>query len=251
MLLTFLVFSSAFAQQFVVEGEVVHSFGEDVENIHVFNTATSRGTLTNIDGEFTIAVSIGDTLIFSAVQFQKETLVISLEHYVSKKVQVRLTSSTNELDEILIRKHNLSGILGQDAKNIETKPYVSALSLGIIEKEIKPLTQSERRLYTATSGGGTIALDPIINAITGRTKMLKERIKKEKDEQIIQELLSKFPEGYLIKELHIAKESVYEFLYFCEAQPGYSTVMKKDEISILHFLTKSAEAFNKLKTEEE
>ncbi len=228
---------------------MVHSFGEDVENIHVFNLTTSRGTLTNNNGKFTIVVSIGDTLIFSAVQFEKETLVISLEHYVSKKVQVRLTSSTNELDEILLKKHNLSGNLGQDAKSIETKPQVSALSLGIIDKEIKPLTQSERRLYTATTGGGTIALDPIINAITGRTKMLKERIARDKDKRIIEGLLEKFPTSYFVNELHVAEESIYDFLFYCEAQPNYNVVVKQDRISILHFLTEKAVEYLKIQEE--
>jgi len=250
-LLAFLfIFSSAAAQQFVVEGEVTQDIGEDLENIHVYNSTSSKGTLTNKAGNFTLAVSMGDTLTFSSLPFQKETVVISLEHYVSKKVKVVLKSNTNELDEILIRNHTLSGNLGRDAENIKTKPHVSALSLGIIDKEIKPLTQSERRLYTATSGGGTIALDPIINAISGRTKMLKERIAREKDQQIIKELLEKFPESYFVTELHISEEFIYEFLYYCEAQSGYSVVMKQDRISILHFLTKSAAEFLQLKVED-
>jgi hypothetical protein len=63
--------------------------------------------------------------------------------------------------------------------------------------------------------------------------------------------LKKFPEGFFVIELHIAEESVFDFLYYCEVQPDYAAIMKKDEISILHFLTKSAEAYKKLKTEEE
>src|SRR5690554_1516251 len=60
---------------------------------------------------------------------------------------------------------------------IESNSELNAVSLGILKKEIKPLTPYERQLYTAGDfkpvhlltlfKSGSIQLDPIINAISG------------------------------------------------------------------------------------
>ncbi|PKP24901.1 MAG: hypothetical protein CVU03_10555 [Bacteroidetes bacterium HGW-Bacteroidetes-2] len=242
--------ASATAQQFLVEGEVFSDPGEDVESVQVFNLSTSKGTLTNKEGKFTLAVSLSDTLFVSALQFQKITVVITLEHYVSKKIKVALKSTTNELDAILIKRHSLTGNLEKDAKSIKTAPQISALSLGIIDKEIIPLTQSERRLYTATTGGGTVPFDPIINAITGRTKMLKMHIELDKDKSRIERLLETFNESKFTQELNIEADFVYDFLFFCEAHPSYLDIIKKDKISIVQFLKSRAQEYHKLKSDE-
>lgn len=72
---------------------------------------------------------------------------------------------------------------------IQSKSEFTALSLGIIQKEIKPPSPYERQLYTAGDFkpihllsllGGSLQVDPIINAISGRTKRLKKYIQFEK-----------------------------------------------------------------------
>jgi len=236
----------ASAQQFLLDGEVVHPAAEELESIHIFNSTTSRGTLTDRNGKFKIAVSIGDTIHITALQFQAEKIPISLEHFVSKKLRIELRYATTELDEILLKNHSLTGHLKQDAGNIKTEPVINAVSLGIIEKEIRVLTQSERQLNTAQSG----FLDPLFNAISGRTKMLKKRVELDRKNVALEKLLEKFPPEYLVNELNIDEESVYDFLLYCEADPKFSETVKKDSIQILHFLKQKSEAYLKLPVEE-
>lgn len=238
------------AQQFLLEGEVVHHATDELESIHIFNSSTSRGTLTDPYGKFKIAVSIGDTLHISALQFQQETIPVTFTHFVSKKMRVELRYATTELDEIHLKNHNLSGYLNQDAKSIKTSPVVNAVSLGIMDREIRVLTQSERQLKTASYGAGPMSLDGIINGISGRTKMLKNRVKVDKDNERLEKLLEKFPAYFLSEELKIEEVVIYDFLYFCEADPVYSETIKKDRITILHFLKQKADAYLKLQTEE-
>lgn len=230
----------------MLDGEVVHHATEELESIHVFNTTAPKGTLTDRNGKFKIAVSIGDTLHITAIQFQAEKITISLEHFVSKKIRIKLQLATNELDEILLKNHSLTGHLKQDAGNIKTEPVINAVSLGIIEKEIRVLTQSERQLKTARSG----FLDPLINAISGRTKMLKKRVELDKKNLELEKLLEKFPAQYLANELNIDEESVYDFLLYCEADSNFSKIVKKDRIQILHFLKQKSEAYLKLQVGE-
>ncbi len=165
-------------------------------------------------------------------------------------MRVELRYATTELDEIHLKNHNLSGYLNQDAKSIKTSPVVNAVSLGIMDREIRVLTQSERQLKTASYGAGPMSLDGIINGISGRTKMLKNRVKVDKDNERLEKLLEKFPAYFLSEELKIEEVVIYDFLYFCEADPVYSETIKKDRITILHFLKQKADAYLKLQTEE-
>lgn len=238
------------AQQFLLEGEVAHYTTEELESIHIFNSSTSKGTLTNSYGEFKIVVSIGDTLFISALQFKQEIIPVTFTHFVSKKMRIELHYATTELDEIFLKNHNLSGYLKRDVDSIKTKPVVSAVSLGIMDREIRVLTQSERQLKTATYGAGPMSLDGIINAISGRTKMLKNRVKVDKHNERLENLLEKFPSYYLSEELKIEEDVVYDFLYFCEADPNFLETIKKDRITILHFLKQKADAYLKLQAEE-
>lgn len=86
---------------------------------------------------------------------------------------------------------------------IKPKSEFNAVSLGIIKEEIKPLSTYERRLYTAGDFkpihllsilGGSLAVDPIINAINGRTKKMKKYITFEKKENSLA-----FLEDYFLK----------------------------------------------------
>tara|TARA_R110000850_G_scaffold203228_1_gene329567 strand:+ start:185837 stop:186571 length:735 start_codon:yes stop_codon:yes gene_type:complete len=240
----------ASSQSFLLEGEVTHPFEKELDNIHIFNTNTFKGTVTDINGRYTISVSIGDTLSISALQYEKVSIAISLEHYVTKKLSIELTDITNELDEIFLRNHNLTGDLDKDSKSIKTNAPVSPFSLGIVKKEVRVLTQSERQLKTASYGAGAMSLDGIINAISGRTKMLKKRVEVDKTNVRIENLLAKFPLPYLVEELKIEEDAIYDFLYYCEADPDFLETIRKDRITILHFLREKAVAYLKLQGDE-
>lgn len=247
---TCLTFFAGTAQQFMLDGKVSYDNNEDIENIHVFNLSTSKGTLTDQAGRFKIAVSIGDTLTTSSIQFVHTKIVVSFEHFVSKTIVIELQELTNQLDEIILKNHSLTGNLEKDAGSIITQPVVNAVSLGIIDKEIRVLTQSERKLKSASYGAGPMSLDGVINAISGRTKMLKMRVELDRKNQQIESILEKFPENYIVEEFGIDPEKVYDFLYYCETHPKFNNVAKKDAISILHFLKQQAENFVEIENEE-
>ncbi len=71
---------------------------------------------------------------------------------------------------------------------------INVVSLGIIPKKIEKLSMNERRLRTAGDFklihllgilGGSLEIDPILNAINGRTKKLKRNIGIEKAQRNI------------------------------------------------------------------
>jgi len=115
-----------FAQK-KVTGKVVSS--GDVEGIHVFNQTLQNYTITNVNGEFEIPMSINDTVVFSAIKYELKTVILTKENIKNDFLEVLLIEKTNQLDEVHIGL-KLTGNLEKDIKSIKT---VTPIELGITD----------------------------------------------------------------------------------------------------------------------
>lgn len=119
----------------------------------------------------------------------------------------------------------MTGDLISDITNAELKPDLDFYDLGIPGYTGKLMTQSERRLYEATSGGGLVPIGLIINAITGRTKRLKEHIKLEKADDCLDKMKADFSED-LFENKDMEDDRKMEFFYYCQDDPKFKELCK-------------------------
>lgn len=210
---------------------------KNVADVHVMNTSLGKATITNSTGQFQISVRLGDTLLFSAIQFRRKSFIISQEIYDARVIAVPLEEFVNELDEVVLRPYDLSGDLGKDMQQIDTEGVVSATILGLPNPYHKPPTQAERKLFEATSGGGLVPLNPILNAITGRTKYLKKVLKAQSIYARTERVRDFYADSLFVQDLKIPSASIDDFMYYCEVDPGFSGVVdSKDRLQIWEFL---------------
>ncbi|SFJ85934.1 hypothetical protein SAMN04487893_11942 [Myroides guanonis] len=220
LILVFLITLAGVAQERdLVQGKIV-SRSRNLEGIYVSNVNTGEAVLTSKGGYFDIEAQMNDTLMFSGalfigyrralddIDFKREILLIPLEE----------NDLMNQLDEIIITK-------------------ITSESLGLVPKGIKKYTPAERRLYTATSGGGLIPIDMIVNAITGRTKMLKKALQYEKQEMRKEKLSDYFSVEYIVNNFNIPEKYGIGFMYY--------SVSDEEVISLL-----GGKNVNKVKLEE-
>src|SRR5690606_37217918 len=160
-----------------------------------------------------------------AVQYQRKTVVITTGIMESKFISVALEEGNIALDEVVVTPYNLTGELGRDMKRLDVATPVTAAGLGLPNAYVKVPTQAERKLFEATSGGGFIPLNPILNGISGRTKRLKELVAVEKKYARTERVKQFYPDSLWIKELKIPANKVDDFLYFCEVDPAFITVV--------------------------
>ncbi|MCG2430303.1 hypothetical protein [Aequorivita xiaoshiensis] len=159
----------------------------------------------------------------------KEILKDSIKTSQSDTLKNSIFEQVNKLEDVFIM----------------SKSKYDAVSLGIIEKEVKPLTQYERQLYTAGDFkpihllsllGGSLQVDPIINAISGRTKRLKKYIKVEKKENNILFLENHYQE-FMLNNLNIPKELLGRFLnYLIENDTLQDLINRKDNGALYFFI---------------
>ena len=224
-----------------LQGKVLNK-GQGVSDVHVMNTSRSRATITNETGDFNIGINLGDTLLFSAVQFKRKTIVISGAMLESLSIVVPLEEFVNELDEVILRPYDLSGDLSRDMGQMKTDGVVTASTLGLPNAYVNPLTQAERMKHEATTGGGLVPLNPILNAISGRTKYLKKRIATENQYARTARVRAFYPDSLFVIELYIPESKIDDFMFYCEADFAFNTIVDThDQLKIWEFLkTKSA-----------
>lgn len=187
-----------------LSGKVTADYN-DLEGIYIVNLKTEKATLTERGGYFSITASVGDTLMFSAVQFKGLKVALTESDFANELFFVKLEPLVRLLDEVRINEY----------KNI------NAVSLGIISPNTKHYTPAERKLYTATGGeknqyglNTRISGDAILNAISGRTAMLKKEVEVEKKETLMDKIERWYEEKYFTETLKIPQEYVKGFLFY-------------------------------------
>ena len=89
-----------------------------IKNVHIVNLNTEKGTFSNDYGQYRIVVSLGDTLRFSSVEYETVKKTITDRIYFSKKLNLVLKNKNYVLNEIVVKKHDLTGNLSIDRKKV-------------------------------------------------------------------------------------------------------------------------------------
>ncbi|MFD0862664.1 carboxypeptidase-like regulatory domain-containing protein [Sungkyunkwania multivorans] len=218
--LLFLLFPFLVNAQFFKElrGKVLHN-RNSIVGIHVLNTTTGATTITDEEGFFEIGVRLNDTLFFSAVQYNHQTLVISAEILQQKVVNIYLEERITELEEVVVRPHNLEGDLTKDIKNSGVKPAINFDDVGIpgykgVRQE--PIIST----WQAFNYGiplGSINIEAIYKNWSGYYEGLKKRRKWDAENEAIVQIISFYGVKFFIETYALNEDEVYPFVLGCVA----------------------------------
>lgn len=126
-LLAWLMSSSVMAQQQTIKGQVLDQQGESLPGVTVLEKGTTNGTITDIDGIYTLKVGENATLEFSYVGFRKESVM------VNGQTQINMTLSEDivQMAEVVVvgygtvEKKDLTGSVSTvSAEDFELQPVV-------------------------------------------------------------------------------------------------------------------------------
>ncbi|NND52740.1 MAG: hypothetical protein HKN54_10050 [Flavobacteriaceae bacterium] len=233
-ILWFVLPAVVWAQTVEIRGVV--DANDDVENIHVINKSSNMFTTTNALGVFKISAKYRDTIQFTSVRYKTATILVSYQMIRDKALKVYLEENINVLDEVIVGKV-LTGDLSSDIENSEAERPINFYDVGLPGYVGKPLTQSERRLQEArTVQPGMIPILPLINAISGRTKMLKKRVILERITVLTEDIKARLSKDFF--NTHPLDEAYHkEFFYFCsEDQDFENRCRNKSDIEVFEYL---------------
>ena len=114
-----------FAQQITVQGVVKDQTGETVIGASVMAKGTTNGTITGIDGDFSLNMSPNGTLVVSFVGYKTQEVQVKGQ----KQLQVVLSEDAEMLDEVVVigygtmKKSDLTGAVSSIGnKDIKDSP---------------------------------------------------------------------------------------------------------------------------------
>lgn len=242
----FLVFVvlNGYTQSVEIQGKI--SAAVEVDGIHIINKTASRFSISNADGTFIIPAKLNDTILFSGISYQPKEVVITKFIIASQQMPVYLEELVNALDEVVVGKI-LTGDLMFDIANADLKPALNFYDIGIPGYTGKVMTQGERRLYAATSGG---VIGTVINGISGRTKQLKAQLKMERLDACLDKMKADFSADFF-KNYDLEEDKRKEFFYYCQDDPEFEKFCNsKRAMDVLIFLEHKLRAYKAILQEQ-
>lgn len=229
VIVLFLGLSQIALGQNTFNGKIIANTG-DVEGVYVVNTRTEVMAITNVSGDFSIEAKVGDTLVFSSIQFKEMRIVITEENFSDLNFTVKLNPVIHQLQEVIIKRYD----------------NINSVALGIIPGGQKSYTQAERRLQTATGlnatasagsmAGGSVSVDPLLNFLSGRTAMLKKELAVEKKETFMKILENMFTLDHFVNRLKIPLEYVKGFEYYAVENDKFTAILNSKNKTSTEFL---------------
>jgi len=208
----------------IIQGKIIIKDATP-RGVHIINLVNEKEAISDAAGNFNIAAKVDDVLVFSAIHLDLMRKIIETADYDSGIFSIVMTSKINALEVV------------------EIDNRINAVSLGIIPKDIKPLTPAERRLYASQSS----PLDDLLNLLSGRKKMLLDNVATEKKEFLLQKLDGLFSDDFYTQQLCIEKDKIPAFHYYVVEDGKFADAANsKNKFMAELLIIELAEKFNSL-----
>ena len=198
-----------------------------VEGVNIINNTSQAATASDANGMFSIVAKEGDVLVFSSVNLEPLQRRITSEDLKSALLQIKMIAKEIELKEVVVNEN----------------ANITAENLGIISSDQKKYTPAERKVYTATSTPG----DMLLNAISGRTAMLKKEVEVEKKEALFRKMEYLFEDNYYTERLKIPAEDIKGFQLYCIDDAEFAvSLSSKNKTMSMFLITELARKYLKI-----
>lgn len=238
----------------LVQGKITAPLGEDLEGISVYNKSSQKGTITDAKGVFQIKVGLNDRVLFSALQFQKFTVIVDEGILEIQQMKIYVNPAVMQLDEVIVKPHDLTGNIYIDVSRIKTTDLALDLNLSWESMEFDYEFSADQSSAVENSAlrevqpAGLNILFPFAlladllfksDAKSGRKNIMTSLEEmKLKDGSTIA-IKQRFPESYFTETLKIKKTDIDSFLYFVN-ENGFTTELLREnnELKLMDFLEK-------------
>jgi hypothetical protein len=239
LLSTLLFFSSQFSFSQTIKGKVVFN-NYAVPKVEVINVDTKTLTVTDANGDFSIAIKANDVLVFVSKEYELKKIAITPQTITKNNLIVELILQPEELDEVLITK--IPSIkLSSDAKWEQGKLDQYAVEKAAITPKVVGVNMG-----TIENGMNLMRIGGLILKLFIKEK---EEVPENKQQKIefTQLAKSSCDQNFYIETLKLKPEELALFLQFCDADPKSKTIMDNyNLLSMMDFLSAKNSEFKKL-----
>lgn len=215
-----------------------------VENVHIINKSSNRGTISNKNGTFNLTVKENDTIHFSDIQFKTKTVIITKQDLQTESIKVNLFHKTNELEEVvIIKRKNMAEGLGL--------PNAGKTPLNKLERNLNAYSQESLPIVIlATLLGQQGGIDDIYNIVSGNRKKdrkLKKLVDADKDNELkqdnIQIIREHFTDDFFSFTIQIEKDHIDNFIDFCIPKKIEELYKKQRYLEVMDIFIQNKEIY--------
>lgn len=244
----FLFTFSVIAQDRVqITGDINPPVGESPEGITVVNRTAKYATIADEEGNFTIRAAIGDTIHFSALQFQDFSVVIDKGVIDNRRLNVFISEAITELPEVVVTPYDLSGNVRVDVQIIpvvETElPTQSAAEINPYNYTFRPdslVSPQNPAMREAMIYSGMDFANIFRHIFTTRNVTSTVGGDDDLDEQVLQ----LYEDDFFNEQLNIPEDDIHEFIYFAEDNGLTAEMLEpENEMALIEFLVAQSQKF--------
>lgn len=237
---------SGLAQQKYLRGQIIADSIQYYQ-INIVNITQEAGTITSKNGTFSIAVDINDSIVFSSLVHEFQSLVVT-NSTLENPVKIKMKRQINELPEVVVNGYDLSGELSQDIAQITTY-HLEQEGFGFsTPRRIDYPTSELKRVKRISVGFGfSVPLDYIIMSLNGDIDKLERYQDILKIEKQKERLLNSFKTEFIVNNLEINSSSVDDFIYFCMKDSSFIETFRNDKLAAYNLIQQKAVAYKLIK----
>ena len=240
ILLIFLLPFCLIAQQkdkIEINGLIIEATSENIEGVNIYNKTTHEGAISNSEGQFTINVSLNDSLHITAIQYKPVFVIVNEAIIESKEMIVNLNSKINELGEVLVQNNNTTQGWDLSYKTLEFGYEFSPDAQTSI-----PGNKAAEALNDRTLKNGLNFVE-LFKLLLPKKKESIRKINNEK-ENLFYAFKQQITITYISENFKIPLEKVDDFIYFMVDNGLKKDLLKKgNEIRLLDFINQQSSSY--------
>lgn len=244
----FIFFLNATAQDKLIVQKVTGTIINDntllpVANANVININKVKGIVTNSKGFFELEVSVSDTLHISLLGYQSLRIRVTNDWLKNGTAKIQLTEKAIALEEVIVKKYDLTGYLEIDSKLIPDKDNyrysISGLPAAYEAGESSP------NAFTRVLGSIFNPADMLYNFFGKKPTELKRLKSMKKDDTVRNLLESKFDRETISVLLGVDKKEIAEILQRCNYSESF--IQTANDLQIMDAISECYEQYKVLK----
>jgi hypothetical protein len=212
-------------------------------NANVINVNKVKGTVTNNRGYFELEVSVSDTLHISILGYQSLKVRVTNDWIKNGSAKLLMTEKAIALEEVIVRRYDLTGYLEVDSKLIPEKANyrysISGLPTSYEAGEKNP------NAFTRVLGSIFNPADMLYNFFGNKPKELKKLREFKKDDTVRNLLESKFDRETISALLGVDKKEIAEILTHCNYSEEF--IKTANDLQIMDAISACYEEYKVLK----
>lgn len=228
--------------------------GNDIDGITIYNKTSKKGTISNENGEFIIAVALNDLIEVRAIEYQNFDFKVNKIILETKKMSIFLIEQINKLDEVVVTNKVLSGNINADIMSVSTfKPKLNTIYFGRKNTETKIVSDTKP---VDTEGNVTHSQSQtmvnglnIVNVVDQLLIPLFRSEVKDKKAAGVPEVPAKsikyyLGSSFLVDNFSIPEHRVEEFIRYVEDDTfDFEMLNYGHELEFLELLSKKSKTF--------